>query len=53
MMVQDVLPEEHVLTAAASWSVPRTAAACLVANSDQQTGRWRLERGGVQINRRR
>ena len=37
-------PEEHFPTAAACWSVRATAAACLVANSSQQTGRWRPAR---------
>ena len=37
-------PEEHVPSAHASWDVRRTAAVWLVANSDQQTGIWRLAR---------
>ena len=37
-------PKEHFHTAAASWSIRATAAACLVANSDQQTGPWQPAR---------
>ena len=40
-------PEEHVPSAAANWGVRRTAAVLLVANSDQQTGRWRPARSAM------
>ena len=45
-------PEDHVPSAAASWRAQRTATACLVANSDQQTGRWRPARSARHRARR-
>ena len=45
-------PEDNVPSAAASWRAQRTAPACLVANLDQQTGRWRPARSARHRARR-